>query len=123
VWVRCTREGSDFVRLEVQDTGIGIRPGDYGRLFVEFQQLDASTAKRYQGTGLGLALTKRLAEAQGGRVEVRSTLGEGSTFAAILPRVLRLAEVDALTPVAWDGVDGDAEAAVAGAAEASRGVG
>ena len=56
------------------------------RLFVEFQQLDASAAKKYQGTGLGLALTKRIVEAQGGRVEVRSVVGKGSIFSAILPR-------------------------------------
>jgi len=73
-------------RLEVVDTGIGIAEQDLQKLFIEFQQLDASKAKRYQGTGLGLALTKRLVEAHGGRVEVRSTVGEGSTFAAILPR-------------------------------------
>jgi len=55
-------------------------------LFVEFQQLDASAAKKYQGTGLGLVLTKRIAEAHGGRVEVRSKSGHGSTFSVILPR-------------------------------------
>jgi signal transduction histidine kinase len=48
--------------------------------------LDASTGKRYGGTGLGLALTKRLVEAQGGRVGVRSTPGEGSLFFAVMPR-------------------------------------
>jgi signal transduction histidine kinase len=62
------------------------------RLFVEFQQLDASSAKQYPGTGLGLALTKRIVESQGGRVGVRSTYGEGSTFHAILPRVARVVE-------------------------------
>lgn len=58
------------------------------RLFVEFHQLDTSRAKRFQGTGLGLALTRRLAEAQGGSVEVRSVVGQGSVFSAVLPRVL-----------------------------------
>jgi signal transduction histidine kinase len=77
------------VRLEVEDTGIGIRPEDLGRLFVEFQQLDAGVAKQHEGTGLGLALTKRLVEAQGGRVGVRSEPGHGSVFFAILPRVSR----------------------------------
>src|SRR5207244_2431044 len=56
------------------------------KLFVAFQQLDASTAKKYAGTGLGLALTKRIVEAQGGRVGVQSRPGEGSTFFAVLPR-------------------------------------
>jgi CheY-like chemotaxis protein len=55
-------------------------------LFVEFQQLDAGAAKKHAGTGLGLALTKRIVEAQGGTVGVRSTPGAGSVFHAVLPR-------------------------------------
>jgi PAS domain S-box-containing protein len=89
VTVRVRPEGPDAFRLEVEDTGIGIRPEDLGRLFMEFQQLDASTAKKYQGTGLGLALTKRIVEAQGGQVGVRSAPGQGSVFSAVLPRVQR----------------------------------
>jgi protein-histidine pros-kinase len=84
--IRVTPEGPESFRLEVEDTGIGIRPEDTGRLFVEFQQLDATTAKKYAGTGLGLALTKRIVEAQGGSVGVRSRPGEGSLFFAVLPR-------------------------------------
>jgi len=72
--------------LEVEDSGIGISAENVGRLFVEFQQLDTGTSKTHSGTGLGLALTKRLVEAQGGRVGVRSVLGQGSTFYAVLPR-------------------------------------
>jgi PAS domain S-box-containing protein len=85
VSVRVKAEGDAFFRLEVQDTGIGIRPEDLDRLFVEFQQLDSSTAKKYPGTGLGLALTRRIVEAQGGRVGVESAPGRGSTFFAVLP--------------------------------------
>jgi PAS domain S-box-containing protein len=81
-------EGPDLFRLSVEDTGVGISPDDFGKLFVEFQQLDGSTAKKYQGTGLGLALTKKIIEAHGGRVEVTSTPGVGSTFSAILPRTV-----------------------------------
>ncbi len=87
VIVRAKPEGTDAFCLEVQDTGIGIRAEDLSRLFVEFQQLDASAAKKYPGTGLGLALTKRIVEAQGGRVGVHSVMGQGSTFYAILPRI------------------------------------
>jgi len=86
VTVRLRSEGATEFRLEVSDTGVGIAEKDIGRLFVEFQQLDATKAKRYQGTGLGLALTKRIVEAQGGRVGVESTPGQGSTFYAVLPR-------------------------------------
>jgi len=91
--LRITPEGPDLFRIDVQDTGVGIAAEHLSKLFVEFQQLDASTAKQYQGTGLGLALTKRIVEAHGGRVDVRSTLGTGSTFSAILPRIATTAPV------------------------------
>jgi PAS domain S-box-containing protein len=86
VIVRVSALAPDRLLLEVEDTGIGISPTDQHRLFVEFQQLDAGTSKRYAGTGLGLALTKRIVEAQGGAVGVRSAVGVGSTFFAELPR-------------------------------------
>jgi CheY-like chemotaxis protein len=70
----------------VEDTGVGIAARDLPRLFVEFQQLEVGAAKPHQGTGLGLALVKRIVEAQGGSVSVRSVPGEGSTFSAIVPR-------------------------------------
>ena len=87
ICIRLTVETPDAFRLEVEDTGVGIHPEDLGRLFMEFQQLDSSISKRYQGTGLGLALTRRLIEAQGGYVGVSSAFGKGSTFFAVLPRV------------------------------------
>jgi PAS domain S-box-containing protein len=83
-------------QLEVSDTGEGIAEQDLSRLFVEFQQLDATRAKRHQGTGLGLALTKRIVEAQGGRVGVESVLGQGSTFYVVLPRIACQAPAKAL---------------------------
>jgi signal transduction histidine kinase len=75
------------LRIDVTDEGIGIRESDLPRLFVEFQQLDAGRSKHYPGTGLGLAVTKRVVEAQGGRVGVTSVLGSGSTFWVELPLV------------------------------------
>jgi PAS domain S-box-containing protein len=84
VAVTARGDGPDRLRLEVVDTGPGIATVDLGKLFVEFQQLDA--AHRQVGTGLGLAVTRRLVEAQGGAVGVLSTLGQGSTFYAVLPR-------------------------------------
>ena len=73
------------LRLQVKDTGIGIKPEDLGRLFVEFQQLDSSLARRYHGTGLGLALTKKIIEFQRGAIRVESEAGKGSTFTVLLP--------------------------------------
>jgi PAS domain S-box-containing protein len=94
VELRVRREGPERFRIEVEDTGIGIRPEDQHRLFIEFQQLDASTAKQFPGSGLGLALTKRLVEAQGGTVGVRSEFGVGSTFFATLPMQVTAESVD-----------------------------
>jgi len=73
------------LRLQVRDTGIGIKAEDIERLFVEFQQLDSSLARRYQGKGLGLALTKKIVEFQKGSITVESETGKGSTFTVILP--------------------------------------
>lgn len=77
-------EGSAF-RLEVEDTGLGIGVEDIGRLFQDFHQLAGGLDHEIQGTGLGLALTKRLVEAQGGKVGVISQPGKGSRFYADLP--------------------------------------
>ena len=88
-------EGDDRFRVDVADTGIGIAADDLPKLFTEFQQLEGGASKRHQGTGLGLALTRRLVEAQGGEVAVRSEPGRGSVFSAILPRQAAPAEVHA----------------------------
>jgi signal transduction histidine kinase len=88
VQLRAWSEEVRTLRIEVEDTGIGIRPDDLGLLFSEFKQIDSSAGKRYQGTGLGLALTRRIVEAQGGTVGARSTFGHGSVFHAVLPRVI-----------------------------------
>ncbi|MGE5306113.1 MAG: response regulator, partial [Alphaproteobacteria bacterium] len=89
VTVRGKVEDAERFRIEVEDNGIGIAARDTNRLFVEFQQLDSSAAKKYAGTGLGLALTKKIVEAQGGNVGVHSTPGKGSIFYAVLPRAFR----------------------------------
>jgi signal transduction histidine kinase len=94
VALRVRADGDERFVVEVEDNGIGIRADDVHRLFIEFQQLDASTAKKAAGSGLGLALTKRLVEAQGGAVGVRSVFGSGSTFFAILPRQVIAATAD-----------------------------
>ena len=86
VLIRVRPEGAALFRIEVTDHGIGIRPEDIPKLFSEFRQLDSSAAKKYPGTGLGLALTRRIVEAQGGHAGVESVFGQGSTFFAVLPR-------------------------------------
>jgi len=86
VMLRARAEGAEGLRIEVEDSGIGIAAADLPRLFTEFLQLDAGYSKQHQGTGLGLALTRRLVEAQGGSVGVRSAVGVGSVFHLLLPR-------------------------------------
>jgi PAS domain S-box-containing protein len=78
------RAENDCFRVEVSDTGVGIPPNEMKLLFNEFQQLPNSR-KAEQGTGLGLALTRHIVEAQGGTVAARSVPGEGSVFSAVLP--------------------------------------
>ena len=72
--------------LTVADTGIGIDAADMPRLFSEFQQLDNSPSRTHAGTGLGLALTRRMVRAQGGDISVESTPGVGTVFSVRLPR-------------------------------------
>jgi signal transduction histidine kinase len=85
VQIRADVNGGAELRMQVRDSGIGIKPEDFGKLFVEFQQLDSSAARRYQGTGLGLALTKKIVEFQRGSIVVESETGKGSTFTIVLP--------------------------------------
>lgn len=73
------------VRIHIKDTGIGIPPEAIERIFVPFEQADASTARKFGGVGLGLAITKSLVEAHGGTITVQSTLGQGTTFSFTLP--------------------------------------
>jgi PAS domain S-box-containing protein len=79
------REQAEGIVISVADTGIGIAKEDLERVFLEFEQLDSSYARQQEGTGLGLALTRRLVELHGGRIWVESEIGRGSTFSFVLP--------------------------------------
>ncbi len=75
----------DAIWVSVSDTGIGIRAEDTAKLFQEFSQVDSSHSRHEQGTGLGLALSKRFVELHGGAIGAESIFGRGSTFWFILP--------------------------------------
>ena len=103
--IKFTAIGGD-VRLEgraldgqlefaVRDTGVGIRPEDLPRLFHEFERLETSLPERVEGTGLGLAVTKKLVELHGGTISVASQIGAGTTFTVRLPLKAPGAEAEA----------------------------
>jgi len=75
----------EMARFSVTDTGIGIAPADQERIFSEFHQVDGSTARRFEGTGLGLALTRKFVDMQHGEIWVDSEVGMGSTFYFTVP--------------------------------------
>jgi signal transduction histidine kinase len=77
------RRAGDFVEVSVADTGVGIGADDVGKIFEDFYQVRPGVTQ--EGTGLGLALTKRLVELHGGEITVLSDPGEGSTFSFTLP--------------------------------------
>lgn len=80
------RKGGRLIGISVQDTGIGIKWEDLERIFDPFEQGDNSASRRYQGTGLGLSLTKRLVELQEGRIWAESEgEGRGSKFTLVIP--------------------------------------
>ena len=85
VWAgRESLDVREWVRFEVQDTGVGIAPEDMSKIFGEFSQVGGREG-RADGTGLGLAISRRLCRLMGGELTERSTVGKGSTIVARLP--------------------------------------
>src|SRR5688572_17860370 len=101
-------DGTDWIMFRVSDTGIGLSAEQILRLFQSFTQADASTTRKFGGTGLGLALTRRFCQMMGGDVTVHSVLGEGSVFTIKLPATIT--EGAGELPVL---LDGDSEPAPA----------
>jgi PAS domain S-box-containing protein len=85
-WIKVKAEKQDnHVVISIIDTGIGISKDKINNLFQKFYQIDPSIGRRFGGTGLGLVITKQLIELQGGKINVHSIYGKGSTFSVILP--------------------------------------
>ena len=94
-------DGSEWIVFRVSDTGIGLSPEQIVRLFQPFTQADASTTRKFGGTGLGLALTRRFCQMMNGDVTVQSVPGEGSVFTLVVPATVQelLPELGAVPPV------------------------
>ncbi|MEO8303533.1 MAG: ATP-binding protein, partial [Betaproteobacteria bacterium] len=90
--VRARREAGDVV-VAVRDTGIGIAPGDQAAVFQEFRQVGNNYTSKQEGTGLGLALTRKFVELHGGRIWLESEPGKGSTFTFTIPANAARSEV------------------------------
>ena len=88
--IRLTQIPKGFLRIEIADNGVGIPDDDIGHLFERFYRVEKSRTQDAGGTGLGLAIAKELVEAHGGRISVKSTLGEGTTVTIDLPVECRL---------------------------------
>ena len=83
------RDGQERIRFAVQDTGIGMTPEQLGKLFQAFTQADASTTRKYGGTGLGLVISRKFCQMMGGDISVESEYGKGSTFTIDLPCIVK----------------------------------
>ena len=102
---RHQENGQEFLAVWVKDTGIGIRREDQRRIFEEFRQVDSSYSRQHQGTGLGLALSKRLVELHEGRIWVESEPGTGSLFTFLLPLNLVAVQAFKAAPAPLDPID------------------
>ncbi len=111
ITLRVSRNGADGagqVAFAVEDTGVGMTPDQLGRVFEAFAQADATIARRYGGTGLGLTLTRRFCQLMGGEVAATSTPGRGSTFTVTLPATVATAAPATAGSVRSEGLGADA---------------
>lgn len=102
VTIRAYGDADGMLRIEVEDSGIGIAPEQFERLFTKFTQADSSTTRKYGGTGLGLAISKQLVELMGGQIGAQARPGSGSTFWFTLPFAQRSEITDTNKVLAFD---------------------
>jgi ABC-type polar amino acid transport system ATPase subunit/two-component sensor histidine kinase len=88
VTLKISEETRDRVKFELSDTGIGMTEDQLKNVFEEFTQAETSTSKDYGGTGLGLPICKKITELMGGKIDVQSKIGEGTTFSIIVPKTI-----------------------------------
>ncbi len=100
-------EENGKIKIEVADTGIGIPEKDIPEIFREFHQLDSSSTRKYEGTGLGLALVKRIVDFLGGDIEVESKEGKGTKFTVRLPMVKYGKEIEELESLSREEIKGE----------------
>jgi signal transduction histidine kinase/CheY-like chemotaxis protein len=118
ITVTATRDAADWLTFTVADTGIGMTEEQLGRLFRAFTQAEASTTRRFGGTGLGLTLVRHFVEMMGGDVRVESRGGAGSAFAVRLPAVVPAPAPNSSDPRAAADDDADAPPPGSGAEDA-----
>lgn len=111
VELRWGRFADGQLQVQVKDTGIGIAEKDLPKLFKRFSQVDASTSRRYEGTGIGLALAKEIVELHGGRIGAESKPGRGSTFTFTIPLLIELPQDGKTETVREPGANGDVASA------------
>jgi len=80
-----TSQKGNFIEVSVRDTGTGIKPEDFPKLFRQFEQLEKGISRKTGGTGLGLAISKEIIEKHGGKIWAESEFGKGTVFSFILP--------------------------------------
>ena len=118
VWIRVSVKG-DLLELEIEDNGIGIARDQLDRIFDRFTQVEGSATRRYEGTGIGLALVKQIVMQHGGSITVDSEFGRGATFTVTLPRgrttpgdIAELEDDETLIPVFLEGGQAHAETGI-----------
>ncbi|MCK5000841.1 MAG: response regulator, partial [Anaerohalosphaera sp.] len=90
------KNGEPYIRFDVEDTGPGIPSESQKEIFDSFKQVDNSTSRKYEGTGLGLAVTKQLTELLGGELSVKSVYGQGSVFSLVIPAGMEIGQDELL---------------------------